>query len=329
METNSSVKSFLKDLIKRKEERGLLGFESATLVYIAITIVIIIVEWAKLSNPVSMLTARAIYVIAIAAGILIHRCLPCKACVLLRVAVCFLGLIYWYPETYSFCSIFPYQDHIFANIDYAIFGCQPSMEFEGILRSTFWYELFSLGYYSYYFLMIAMILYYFIARYDDFQRASFVFLFSFFLFYLVFDFLAVAGPQYYYCANGVEISRVPEFPEMGNYFQTHTDILPLEVKGIFSQLVLDVQEQGENPTAAFPSSHVGMTMVTILLAWQARSKRLFWILMPFAIVLFFATVYLKAHYAIDSLCGLLFGYIFFKIADIIYPWFSKTFHLKP
>ena len=68
METNSSVKSFLKDLIKRKEERGLLGFESATLVYIAITIVIIIVEWAKLSNPVSMLTARAIYVIAIAAG---------------------------------------------------------------------------------------------------------------------------------------------------------------------------------------------------------------------------------------------------------------------
>ncbi len=329
MVSEAKGKSFFKNLLQRKEERGLLGFEAATLVYIIITGVIIMFEWGELSSPFSMVVARCIFVACILAGIAVHHHFPCKASVMLRVAICFLGLIYWYPETYSFCSIFPYQDHVFANIDYSVFGFQPSLEFSNYLNSTFWYELFSLGYYSYYYLMIAMVLFYFIARYDDFQRASFVFLFSFFLFYLVFDFLPVAGPQYYYCANGVEMGSLDQFPEMGDYFKTHTDILPMDVRGFFSQQVLNIQEHGENPTAAFPSSHVGMAMVTMLLSWQARNRWLFWILLLFSVVLFFATVYLKAHYVVDSVSGLFFGYLFFKISELIFPWFSRTFHLKP
>ena len=122
----------------------------------------------------------------------VHRRYPCKATVLLRISPIFLSLIYWYPETYEFCQLFDYKDHIFASIDYSVFGFQPSLKFGEWLSSTFWYELFNMGYYSYYYLMIAMVLFYFLARYADFQRATFVFLGSFFLFYLVFDFLPVA-----------------------------------------------------------------------------------------------------------------------------------------
>jgi membrane-associated phospholipid phosphatase len=286
-------------------------------------------EFGSLSSPLSMLLARGIILASMSVAYLLHRRWPSKFTVLLRIAIPFLCLIYWYPETYSFCSIFDYQDHVFAHIDYSIFGCQPSLEFSRVLDSTFWMEFFSMGYYSYYFMMIAMILFYFIARYDDLQRASFVFLASFFLFYLVFDFLPVAGPQYYYCANGVEMGGTAYFPEMGDYFRTHRDILPLDVRGLFSQLVLDVQEQGENPTAAFPSSHVGMSLVTVLLARQARNRWLFWILCFLFVVLFFATVYLKAHYAIDSLAGLVFGFLFFWITDRLFPHVSSLAHLKP
>ena len=110
----------------------------------------------------------------------------------------------------------------------------------------------------------------------------------------------------------------PVFPEMHDYFRTNTEILPLEVKGLFSRLVLQAQEAGEHPTAAFPSSHVGMAVVTMLLAWRTGSRKFFWI-----------TVYLKAHYAVDSVAGLFAGAFFFWLTNRSFPWFSRKMNLKP
>lgn len=177
-------------------------------------------------------------------------------------------------------------------------------------------------------MMIAVILFYFVARYNDFQRASFIFLGSFFLFYFIFEFLPVAGPQYYYCALGEEAAKSPVFPEMHQYFRDHTEILPVNVQGIFSKLVLATQETGERPTAAFPSSHVGMSTICIILAWQTRNRLLFWICIPFWILLVFATVYIKAHYAIDSICGLGAAVILFCLTQWIYPYAKQIFRLK-
>ena len=310
--------SGLSKYLKREKEDGLVSFETVTIAYILITSVMIAVEWGSLNNPLRMLMVRGIVLAAIALMNGVYRLYPCRAIILLRTAWLFAMLIYWYPETYEFCSHFDYKDHIFAAIDYRVFGCQPSLVFDQILSSTFWYELFNLGYTSYYYLMISMVVFYFLARYEKFRWATFVFLASFFMFYLVFEFLPVAGPQYYYCANGVEMGMTDHFPEMHDYFRTHTEILPLEVRGPFSKMVLAAQVAGEHPTAAFPSSHVGMTTVTLILAWKTRCRKFFWILLPFAIVLFFATVYVKAHYAVDSVAGILFGSLFFCITSAVY-----------
>lgn len=318
-----------KILFQRNLERGILSFEVVTLAYILVTSVMIAVEWGSLPSPMSMLLFRIEVLAIMALMYLIYRLYPCRLTILLRIAPLFLALIWWYPETYTFCSQFDYQDHIFAEIDYRIFGFQPALVFDQVLSSTFWYEFFNMGYYSYYYLMVATVMYYFLAKYDDMQRATFVFFASFFLFYLVFDFLPVAGPQYYYCANGTDLASQAVFPQMHDYFRLHREILPLEVRGFFSKMVLAAQETGENPTAAFPSSHVGMTIVTMLLAWQSGSKRLFWILFPFAIILFFSTVYVKAHYAIDSVAGLVVGALFFAITNQLYKVVRKPWHLKP
>ena len=322
------VSSFYKNLYRRDLERGLLSFEAVTLAYTLITTVMIVVGWHSLTSPMSMLAFRGGIVAVMAITYGIYRLYPCRLTILLRIIPLFLALIWWYPETYTFCSQFDYQDHIFAEIDYKVFGFQPSLVFDQVLSSTFWYELFNMGYYSYYYLMIATVFFYFLAKYEDLQRATFVFLGSFFLFYLVFDLLPVAGPQYYYCANGTEIGTQAIFPEMHDYFKYHREILPLEVRGVFSKMVLAAQETGENPTAAFPSSHVGMTTVTMILAWQSGSRRLFWILFPFAVILFFATVYVKAHYAVDSVGGLAAGVLFFLITDRLFKVVSRPWHLK-
>jgi membrane-associated phospholipid phosphatase len=95
-------------------------------------------------------------------------------------------------------------------------------------------------------------------------------------------------------------------------------MLTPEIKGIFSQLVIGAQEVGERPTAAFPSSHVGMSTVTMMLAWQTKNKWLFWVMFPVYLLLCCATVYIQAHYLIDSICGFITAVLFFGLNSRLY-----------
>ena len=181
-----------------------------------------------------------------------------------------------------------------------------------------------MGYYAYYYMMGATLIFYLLCRYPQADKAGFVFLTSFFLFYLIYEFLPVAGPQYYFKAIGVEAADTGVFPAVGYYFQTHTEMLMPEIKGIFSQLVLGAQEVGERPTAAFPSSHVGMSTVTMLLAWKAKNKWLFWVMMPLYLLLCCGTVYIQAHYLIDSICGFFTAVLFFSVTWWLYGRIKPT-----
>lgn len=324
----TKTKQWLAGLCQEKKEKGLLSFEAATLIYMVASLVFIIIQWERLASPGGMLAARAAILIAMGLAFYVYQKYPCKAAILFRVAIPFLSLIYWYPETYQFCRIHEYQDHIFAQIDQVIFNCQPSLEFSRMYPSTFWHEFYCMGYYSYFYMMIAMVLFYFFARYERFQWATFVFLMSFFLFYVIFDFLPVAGPQYYFQYIGTDLGDMPDLPAVHDYFSNHTEIMPLEVRGPFSNLVLQTQETGENPTAAFPSSHVGMSFITIILAWKSGNRILFFCLFPFFAILCLATVYLKAHYAIDSFAGIVVGLVFYYFTDTIYPLAAKALRLK-
>jgi membrane-associated phospholipid phosphatase len=62
-------------------------------------------------------------------------------------------------------------------------------------------------------------------------------------------------------------------------------------------------ETGERPTAAFPSSHVGVTVILSILAWKARNKSLFILTLVFLVLINLATIYLRAHYVIDIIAG--------------------------
>ncbi len=53
---------------------------------------------------------------------------------------------------------------------------------------------------------------------------------------------------------------------------------------------------------AFPSGHTDMTLLTLILAFQLRS-RFRWVLCVIGSSLIFATVYLRFHYVIDVFAG--------------------------
>ena len=91
--------------------------------------------------------------------------------------------------------------------------------------------------------------------------------------------------------------------------------------GFFYHMVESAHEAGERPTAAFPSSHVGVTTILMFLAWRARCKPLFWGMMPFYVLMCLATVYIQAHYAIDVIGGWVSAIILY----VILHFFAKKF----
>ena len=291
------------------------------LAYWLLTTLIIVVCYTKVQNPEAMLWGRVRILFTTAALYAVYRMLPCRLTRLARIGVQLAFLSWWYPDTYELNRMLPNLDHVFATWEQLLFGCQPALLFSQLtahlptLVSNIFSELMDLGYASYYPMIATVIIYYFFFRYKEFQRAAFIVLAAFFIFYVVFIVVPVTGPTFYYQAVGVDNVAQGIFPNLGSYFNLHQECMPSPgyTDGIFYHLVENAKAAGERPTAAFPSSHVGISTILMFLAWHTRERRLFFVLLPFFVLLCFSTVYIQAHYAIDALAGLLSGTIIYYV----------------
>jgi membrane-associated phospholipid phosphatase len=183
-----------------------------------------------------------------------------------------------------------FMDDFFMNLDVRIFGKFPGFFFSGTHGNAFLDEFFHFFYFSYYLIipLTAILLY----RRDTKLFERFVFQLSclFYVCYIIYIFLPVEGP----------------LALRNEYYLQH---------GFFHKIVDFVYSAGENPGAAFPSSHVA---VTFLVAWWGskyfkRMRIFYWLTCLFLSI---ATVYCMFHYAVDVLAGLLLG-IF---AVLIFNW---------
>ncbi len=201
----------------------------------------------------------------------------------LRIAYPLIILSFFYSETDALNNVFFQNlDHHFARLDAILFGFQPSLAFYNNFPGKFFSEVMNFGYFSYYFLIAAYTIIIYVKKRQEFVRTVFLITCSFMIYYLIFSVLPVSGPQYFF-----------EPP--------HNQI---DDSGIFRKLVRFVEFIGERPTAAFPSSHVGIVLILIIMAWRDSRKTLWW-LIPIFILLAFSTVYIKAHYAVDVLGGVI------------------------
>ena len=296
-----------------KPKKGLLAVEWVVMGYLLLTLLLTLFMYTKVYNPESMIWGRFRVVMMTAALWAVYRMLPCRFTHFCRIGGQLALLSWWYPDTYELNRMLPNLDHHFATLEQTLFGCQPALTFAQQWDHPVWSELMHLGYASYYPMIGVVTLYYFFRCYQDFNRASFVILASFFIYYVIFIALPVTGPQYYYLAAGTDNIAQGIFPDVGSYFNQHQEALhmPGWEDGFFYHIVAGAHQAGERPTAAFPSSHVGVTTILMLLSWYSRSRRLFYSLLPLFLLMCLATVYIQAHYVIDVIAGWITGLLFF------------------
>ena len=300
---------------EKKVHKGLLAVEWIALGYLVFTVVMMALLWGKLINPEDMIKGRIQFLLVTLAMWAAYRLLPCRLTMLARILGQMVFLSWWYPDTYELNRALPNLDHLFAGWEQSLFGCQPSLLFSQKITYGWFSELMCLGYVSYFPLMLITYLYYFFKRYKEFQMTAFVMLGAFFIYYVVFVLLPVTGPQFYYLAVGSEKIATGIFPNLGDWFLTHAERMaaPGWTDGFFYHLLDLTHDAGERPTAAFPSSHVGVTTIVMLLALRTRSKGFIFTILPFYILMCLSTVYIYAHYAIDAIAGMVTGILLYYL----------------
>ena len=307
-----------------EKRNGLFAIEWISLAYNVFTTLLIFCFYMQLDHPAIQLLERMAIVLMTIVSFTLYQWRPCRLTQFIRVVAQMGLLAYWYPDTYEFNRLFPNLDHLFAQCEEALFGCQPSLCFSETCHTVWWSEAFNMGYWAYYPMIFLVVFYYFFARYEGFMRTSFVILCSFFVYYLVYIFLPVTGPQFYFHAITPVQAAAGHFPEVGDYFLHHSELMPNPdaIDGFFFRLVEAAQASGERPTAAFPSSHVGMSTILMILAGKAN-RRLMWGMFPFYLLLCGATVYIQAHYLIDSIAGFFSAFLVYWLSSTLYQVWTK------
>jgi membrane-associated phospholipid phosphatase len=73
--------------------------------------------------------------------------------------------------------------------------------------------------------------------------------------------------------------------------------------------------------AAFPSLHAAVALVALVCAWR-HVRPWFWVLMPFVLGLWTATIYLRHHYTVDLLAGFALAPAALWLAPRLDAWWS-------
>ena len=271
-------------ILRRLTKYRILPADVAVIFYLTVTAVLLLFLPEPLSGYAGHFYFRLMVMAGIAVIIVAESKFNSNFTRFLHLFYPLTLLGYVYGETALLNHIFFTEDldPIFINLDEAVFGFQPAIEFSKTFPQVWFSELMNLGYFSYYFMPVVVSLVVYFTERDFAEKVVFLIISSFLIYYLIFIVFPVTGPQFYFKPT---LSGVP-------------------VTGIFSRAVKAVQEIGEHPTGAFPSSHVGMALIFL---WISRKSSgiLFWILIPFVFLILFATVYIKAHYAVDVIGGIL------------------------
>jgi membrane-associated phospholipid phosphatase len=281
--------------------------EWVTLVYIFVTTVFLVLNLSKLNSPAFFFGVRfGVVALILSLAYISDKKTNWNFLSAFRQFLPFFLLAYWYSETYDFAGfLLSNKDSFFSHADERLFGGQPSLLFSSYLPESWFSELMYFGYFSYYLIAFGVPMEFWRKHPNDSNRAVFVVLCSFYLYYTIYIIVPVAGPQFFFTGA---MGQVPS-----GY--------------IFSDLIHYIQMFGEKPTGAFPSSHVGISTVVLILTFT-KARGIFWKILPLFVVLVLSTVYIKAHYLVDVLAGFLSGIIFYYITNWLYDIFSVHFHIR-
>jgi len=264
------------------------AFERVTFVYLAWLVTLFLACHQHLAHPIRGLALHAAIAVAILA-------LARSAARSSSAAIQFVR--HWYPlPLYTFFfeelgglvhAIFPgWFDRFLIQFDFHLAGVHPSLWLARFARPAL-NDFMQFAYMTYflYLVLLPALLY---ARRD---RPAF---------WTVMTSTAIAQYSVYVIAILLPVES-PYFSLASLQTKTLTG-------GACTAVINLIEHFGRVHGAAFPSAHVAGSMVAILASWRYR-RWLFWLCLPFFILMCIATVYGRYHYVADVLAGLAVGAI--------------------
>ncbi len=184
-------------------------------------------------------------------------------------------------------------DRILIAADYAIFGVHPTIWIERFITPARTAVL-QVAYISYYFMPIALAVTLIAHSRDaEFEEAWFGIVLCFYLSYLGYLLVPAVGPR---------------------FTLDHLQTRHLEAGQFITALQETLNGLERNKTDAFPSGHTAVALVSLYYAGKTGEKMLFWVLLPLVLALVASTVYLRYHYVVDVIAGILLAGITVLIA---------------
>lgn len=187
-------------------------------------------------------------------------------------------------------------DHLLIRMDYIIFNGYPTVALEKI-TTPFLTEIMQISYASYYFLPVILGMTLKIKKMEqEFDKTIFLIILCFFLSYIGYIIIPAIGPRY-----------------------TMNHLHEIELKGILLRDIIDKTLNALEGIKrdAFPSGHTAIALVVLYLA-NRFYRVLFWISLPIVLSLLVSTVYLRYHYVVDVIGGILLFIFTICVGEKIY-----------
>jgi membrane-associated phospholipid phosphatase len=167
-------------------------------------------------------------------------------------------------------------------IDFFIFGVHPTLWMEQWIV-TWFTDIMSLAYLSYYFIPVVLVVVLYLKdRMVEFDRAMFVLAFGYYISFIGYILFPAIGPR---------------------YAMTHLYTIPLEGSFITDFVRDTLNTLEHNKRDCMPSGHTQIVLVALYLAHRYE-KFLFYLFVPIICALILSTIYLRYHYVIDLLVGM-------------------------
>ncbi len=192
-------------------------------------------------------------------------------------------------------------DYLLIRLDYIIFGGYPTIFMERLMDSVLT-DVLQVAYSTYYFLPIILgVVLKIKKKNEEFEKTLFLILLCFYLSYVGYILFPTLGPRY-------AMDHLHE-KTLGGF---------LVSKPI--QEILNLLEGVKRD--AFPSGHTGIALTVLFLAYR-YVRGLFWIMLPAVTLLIFATVYLRYHYAVDVIGGVLLAVVTIALGEVYYGFYKR------
>ncbi|MSU24684.1 MAG: phosphatase PAP2 family protein [Opitutus sp.] len=205
----------------------------------------------------------------------------------------------------------PRLDPWLLRVDHELLGFQPAEVFPVAFVQPLFSEFMHLSYLSFHVMVGGVGWWLSVRNLTAFRHFVTVVSLVFYACYATYLFVPAVGPR-------VLFADTPERAQFIAQYGRPPRPTPVPAGGQWAGRAFTlVEEHGEIPGAAFPSSHVAVALVTAWFSWR-YVRRIRWLHLFFVVTILFSTVYTRAHYAVDVIGGLVAAAVLFPAAQALY-----------